>query len=45
MVDRGLSLKICGLTDCDQACEIAAMGVDAITTDYPARLRAHLRER
>ena len=30
MVDRGLSLKICGLTDCDQACEIAAMGVDAI---------------
>ena len=30
MVDQGLSLKICGLTDCDQACEIAAMGVDAI---------------
>ena len=30
MVDQGLSLKICGLTECDQACEIAAMGVDAI---------------
>ena len=30
MVAQGLSLKICGLTDCDQACEIAAMGVDAI---------------
>ncbi|WP_066905776.1 MULTISPECIES: phosphoribosylanthranilate isomerase [unclassified Synechococcus] len=30
MVDQGLSLKICGLTDCDQACEVAAMGVDAI---------------
>ena len=30
MVAKGLSLKICGLTDCDQACEIAAMGVDAI---------------
>ena len=30
MSDQGLSLKICGLTDCDQACEIAAMGVDAI---------------
>ena len=39
MVDQGLSLKICGLTDCDQACEIAAMGVDAIgvigVTDTP----------
>ena len=30
MVAQGLSLKICGLTDCDQACEIAAMGVHAI---------------
>lgn len=34
-----MSLKICGLTDCDQACEIAAMGVDAIgvigVTDTP----------
>ena len=30
MVDQGLSLKICGLTDSDQACEIAAMGVNAI---------------
>lgn len=30
MVDQGLSLKICGLTDNNQACEIAAMGVDAI---------------
>ena len=30
MVDQGLSLKICGLTDCNQACEIAAMGVQAI---------------
>ena len=30
MVDQGLSLKICGLTDCNQACEIAAMGVHAI---------------
>ena len=39
MVAQGLSLKICGLTDCDQACEIAAMGVDAIgvigVTDTP----------
>ena len=30
MVDQGLSLKICGLTDSDQACAIAAMGVQAI---------------
>lgn len=30
MVDQILCLKICGLTDCDQACEIAAMGVHAI---------------
>ena len=30
MVDQGLSVKICGLTDCAQACEIAAMGVQAI---------------
>ena len=30
MVDQGLSLKICGLTDSNQACAIAAMGVQAI---------------
>tara|TARA_Y100001933_G_scaffold258935_1_gene307873 strand:- start:1329 stop:2012 length:684 start_codon:yes stop_codon:yes gene_type:complete len=30
MADQALSLKICGLTDSNQACDIAAMGVDAI---------------
>ena len=30
MSDQGLSLKICGLTDSNQASEIAAMGVHAI---------------
>ena len=30
MADQGLSLKICGLTERNQACAIAAMGVQAI---------------
>ena len=30
MVNQGLSLKICGLTDSNQACAIAAMGVQAV---------------
>ena len=29
MVDQGLSLTMCGLTDSDQACAIAGIGVQA----------------
>ena len=47
MVDQGLSLKICGLTDSNQACAIAAMGVQAIgvigVPDTPRFVEPHRR--
>ena len=42
---RGYLIAVYTLNDLEEFDRAIAMGVDAITTDYPARLRAHLRER
>ena len=42
---RGYLVAAYTLNEIDEFDRAVAMGVDAITTDYPARLRAHIRDR